>query len=403
MGLYKCACPYSRLKAKIAGWPITPEDQAHAERVPQSHLRQRLGTPQGFIFTAQISKQRGGATRTCNLDIFTFRADFTNFWRSHPTNTIPSLPPSRAIVRPMLLVPGNFATLPATISPNSKVCGLAEAGAASSVLRSHAGNRTRRHSVNTPNGSSHSAEDSAIPIAQERLAPGALEFLLAEYNQISEELRRLRLEGPRRYNFFVSLASAAGAVLAILIALLDKEQRDLLLVSAFLILCVLQAAAFNAWRYSIARDCNSDLNIRAIARIRVFLLSLEPAISPALTWKLDDQPSRWIEHNRSGIRRTLAILNGVVCALLVALALEALKITKVYGALLFPSVTLLVVSALSAGSTRIFERAVITAQESARVARDTLATCPNNNFESTCTSEEDSTPRQSAVSGSEYS
>ena len=44
----------------------------------------------------------------------------------------------------------------------------------------------------------------------------AIEFLIAEYNEISQETRRLRQEGIVRLNFFIAITSSILAVLVFL-------------------------------------------------------------------------------------------------------------------------------------------------------------------------------------------
>lgn len=48
--------------------------------------------PEGFTFKAHISKQKSGTTHTRILYIFTFRAEFSAFWESHPYKDNPNAP-----------------------------------------------------------------------------------------------------------------------------------------------------------------------------------------------------------------------------------------------------------------------------------------------------------------------
>ena len=63
---------------------------------PNEYLSLKCGdvasTPHGFSFRAHISKQRGARTRTRQLYVFAFRADFAAFWDRHPYRTTPQAP-----------------------------------------------------------------------------------------------------------------------------------------------------------------------------------------------------------------------------------------------------------------------------------------------------------------------
>jgi hypothetical protein len=55
---------------------------------PNEYLSLRVGdveaTAHGFTLKAHVSKQQGGVTRTRNLYVLAFRADFAAFWNTHP-------------------------------------------------------------------------------------------------------------------------------------------------------------------------------------------------------------------------------------------------------------------------------------------------------------------------------
>jgi pilus assembly protein TadC len=156
---------------------------------------------------------------------------------------------------------------------------------------------------------------------QESLGQGAVEFLIAEYNEISQENRRLRQEGIARLNFFITITSSVLAVLAFL------SQENSVAIAVFQavaigILLLLFFVGLDTFRFTIRRDIKTDLNIRAIARIRRFFALRNPKIQQYLTWQYHDEPTAWITSNTSNVRLTAQYILSFICALIAGLLLN---------------------------------------------------------------------------------
>ena len=89
----------------------------------------------------------------------------------------------------------------------------------------------------------------------------SVEFLLAEFNQITEETRRLREDGLNRLNFFITLTSSvlAGLVLVSQINVMSAFNLQMVSIGALIFLILM---GWSAFRFTISRDINTDLNIR---------------------------------------------------------------------------------------------------------------------------------------------
>ena len=168
----------------------------------------------------------------------------------------------------------------------------------------------------------------------------SIEFLLAEYNQISEETRRLRAEGLNRLNFFITLTSSVlgGVVLLSQLNITSVVVVEWIALGTLLFLAVV---GWNAFRFTVSRDINTDFNIRATARIRRFFVEHDPQVGPYLTWHYHDEPTGWIVGNTSNLRGTtqlilallLALTVGLVTYLLVGLIISAVIVGLVGFAL----------------------------------------------------------------------
>lgn len=140
------------------------------------------------------------------------------------------------------------------------------------------------------------------------------EFLLTEYNQITEETRRLRGEGLSRLNFFITITSTALAGLVVLGQSSTASDTTVQLVSVGALI-FLTLLGWNAFRFIISRDISTDFNIRANGRIHRYFIERDPSISKYITWQDHDEPTSWIANNTSNLRSTSQSILSSLCAL----------------------------------------------------------------------------------------
>jgi hypothetical protein len=193
----------------------------------------------------------------------------------------------------------------------------------------------------------------------------AVEFLIAEYEQIFEEFRRVREEGINRLNFFITITSSIlGGLL--LISQISPGSTTFLQFVALGVLLFLLLIGWEVFRFAISRDVNTDFNLRAMARIRRFFVAQNPSIKKHLSWGDDDEPTAWITSNSSNIRRIvqaiLSLLFSLTVGLVVDLLSNALVLSIVFGALAFSAAWLF----LRAYSARKFNKASKIASQSVR-------------------------------------
>ncbi len=145
-----------------------------------------------------------------------------------------------------------------------------------------------------------------------------VEFLIAEYSELSEEIRRLREQGINRLNFFITLTSAivAGLVLLGQSGSTSTAFLQLVALGAFLFLLL---SGWYILESAIARDVSSDFHIRATGRIRRFFVDHYPLSEKYLMWQSHDEPTGLVTKNTSVVRRTLQSVLSLLCALSVAL------------------------------------------------------------------------------------
>lgn len=77
------------------------------------------------------------------------------------------------------------------------------------------------------------------------------------------------------------------------------------------------------FRFTVTPDVKTDVNMWALARIRQYFRSLDLALDKHISWRITDEPTRWVTSNSSGIRRTaqaiLCLLSGMTVGLTVHL------------------------------------------------------------------------------------
>jgi hypothetical protein len=193
----------------------------------------------------------------------------------------------------------------------------------------------------------------------------AIEFLIAEYNEISQETRRLRQEGIVRLNFFITITSSILAVLVFL------SQSKIIIdtffqATAIGVLCLLLLVGFDTFNFTISRDVNTDLNIRATARIRRFFSEQHPEIQRYLTWRCHDESTAWITDNNSGVRRIVQYILSAICALIIGLILNLMGMSLVMTTMFGVMVLVIAFIGFRGYAVRRFKKASIAARKSVR-------------------------------------
>ncbi|MEA5466950.1 hypothetical protein [Leptothoe sp. PORK10 BA2] len=200
---------------------------------------------------------------------------------------------------------------------------------------------------------------------KESIEQGTIEFLIAEYNEISEETRRLRQEGIARLNFFITITSSTLAVLAFLGQ--SKAMTGVFFQGAAIgVLVLLLFIGWDTFRFTIRRDERTDFNRRAIARIRRFFAVQDPKIQPYLTWQYHDEPMHWVTNNTSNVRFTAQYILSFICALIAGLISNLIGVNPTGTTII--GVVVLIASFLAAQSyaANRFRLAQIEAKESMR-------------------------------------
>lgn len=148
-----------------------------------------------------------------------------------------------------------------------------------------------------------------------------VEFLLAEFQEMNQEFRRTKEEGLARLNFFIALTTSilGGLVALSEFSSISPDSWKFVSVGALLFLL---SIGWGFHQFTIDRGISTDVNIRAMARIRRYFIDQDPAIVPYMTWPLHDEPSKWVIKNNSIIRRTTQIMVGLTLALFVGLLLS---------------------------------------------------------------------------------
>lgn len=204
---------------------------------------------------------------------------------------------------------------------------------------------------------------------REQVEPSAVEFLMAEYSEISQENRRLRQEGITRLNFFITITSSILAVLAFLSQ--NATMTGVVFrVVAIGILSVLFFVGLDTFRFTIRRDIHTDLNIRALARIRRFFATYSPSIRPYLTWPDHDEPTPWVAHNTSNVRLTAQYILSFICALIGCLGLNLAGVPLTISAV--AGVVMLAIAFLGFQryATQRFQQASLESKQSMRFPKE---------------------------------
>lgn len=123
------------------------------------------------------------------------------------------------------------------------------------------------------------------------------EYLIAEFTEIFAEFRRVRNEGIKRLNFFITLISAifAGLIFVFQLTTISLLHKKLIFISSFIFMMII---GFEFYRYLISRDISSDFNMRAMSKIRSYFISKDPNIHQYILWHKTDEPSFYLKRER---------------------------------------------------------------------------------------------------------
>jgi hypothetical protein len=154
------------------------------------------------------------------------------------------------------------------------------------------------------------------------------EFLLQELQLMEGEIQRLRAEGVSRLNFLFSITSALfGALLAI--AGLGKLSSQQIVVGFIVASFMLFIVSLSTYEFAVSRDILCDKNARGTGRIRRYFLTKHPEIEAHLSWQTNDEPTHWVQSNKSDIRRVAiffsSTLAGLACGASVFRVLASLE------------------------------------------------------------------------------
>jgi hypothetical protein len=181
-------------------------------------------------------------------------------------------------------------------------------------------------------------------------------ILLEEYRALNADYLNLRSEGVNRVNFFITALSVVlGGVLVIASSNpLPRLYFEFLLSTAALILA---SIGFEIHGYLIHREISSALLMRGLARIRNYFVKLDPQLRDYFVTKIVDTPTGSLVHKRSGLRRTIQIIEGFLVGLIVAVLSTLLPISPVVNVGFGLVVTVLTITLLEFKARRKLNQA----------------------------------------------
>jgi len=135
-------------------------------------------------------------------------------------------------------------------------------------------------------------------------------ILLEEYRALHDEYIHQSDEGVTRMNFFITAMSVVlGSVLVLTTSTnpLMISYLRLMLLTALVIMITIGIDVFG---FLTQRDIVRDHDLRGMARIRNYFVSLDPDVAKYFLNKIFDNPSRHLVANNSGMRRSTEIIVG---------------------------------------------------------------------------------------------
>jgi hypothetical protein len=151
---------------------------------------------------------------------------------------------------------------------------------------------------------------------EDKVPKNAVTFLIAEYSELNTEFRRLRGEGLNRLNFYIAITSSVLGGLVLLRQSGNTPGVFLQIVSLVAVF-FLVLIGWDTFKYAIARDINTDNNLRRISRIRRFFVNEYPPVERYLPWQSHDEPTSWVAKNTSGIRQTAQLMISLLIGLMI--------------------------------------------------------------------------------------
>lgn len=146
------------------------------------------------------------------------------------------------------------------------------------------------------------------------MKPESKEFLITEFNNTYEEWRRIREGGNNKIQFLLAVNTAVLGGVGLLCQFKGVTNWDMGIFAlvGFSFLCLV---AFQTFEFMISRAIASDLNTRALARIRRYFLDNDPDMLKSLTWQVDDGPTKIFLLNYGGEAfRTTQIIFSICIA-----------------------------------------------------------------------------------------
>ena len=185
-------------------------------------------------------------------------------------------------------------------------------------------------------------------------------ILLEEYRALNADYLNLRSEGVNRVNFFITAMSVVlgGALVVASNNKLPILYFKLILSTAALILA---SIGLEIHSYLIHREISSDRLMRGLARIRNYFVKLDPQIRDNFVTKVFDTATGSLIHKRSGLRRTIQIIEGFLVGLIFTVLSTLLPISQIANIGFGVGVTILTIMLLEINARRKLNRAFKTA------------------------------------------
>ena len=126
----------------------------------------------------------------------------------------------------------------------------------------------------------------------------SIEFLLKEFDNTYTEWRRMADSGNAKLQFLFTVIAVTISGISISISNLKPDELAFLFVVASTFLALV---GWQTYDYMIIRIISTDINTRAIARIRRYFVENDPKILSYLTWQTDDLPTGFSIHKKRGV------------------------------------------------------------------------------------------------------
>jgi hypothetical protein len=181
-------------------------------------------------------------------------------------------------------------------------------------------------------------------------------ILLAEYGALNADYLNLRSEGVNRVNFFIT---AMSVVLGGVLVIASSNQLPVLYLKLIVSTAALLLASIGLeiHGYLIHREISSDLLMRGLARIRNYFVELDPQIRDNFVTKIADIPTGSLVHKRSGLRRTIQIIEGFLMGLISTVLSTLPPVSETINIVLGIAATILTILLLEINARRKLSKA----------------------------------------------